>query len=134
MPEKSKPFPQPNVSYTFDHRVSSEESVIDSGNALLILRKWTNEPTLLLLRYESTEVACAIDGTISEDPDSTWQVRSRRGDATFSFRLDGCAFEYTERRAVSQDDAPNDVAEKGHLLIFFPPHFSSTGLPEKRSS
>jgi hypothetical protein len=92
-------------------------NLIDSGNTLLILRKWAVESTLLLFRYESTEVACGIDGTISEDPDSTWQVRSRREDATFTFSLDGCASEYVERRAVNGDDVSNDVAEKGaHFL------------------
>src|SRR5665213_415202 len=109
--------------------------MIDSGNTLLILRKWADNSTSLLFRYESIEAACAIDGTISEDADSTWQVRSCRGDATFSFGLDGCVSEYVERRATSgETDMSNDIAEKGNLLIFFPPHFSSTGLPEKRGS
>ncbi len=107
--------------------------MIDSGNALLILRKWADEPSLLLFRFESKEVASAIDGTLSPSSNSTWQVRSRLGDATLSFDLDGCVFEYTERRAV-RDDVSNDVAEKGHLLVFFPPRLSSTGLPDKRSS
>ncbi|MFZ1085046.1 MAG: hypothetical protein WAN35_08780 [Terracidiphilus sp.] len=108
--------------------------MIDSGNALLILRKWADETSSLLFRFESAQVACAMGGTISEGSDSTWQVRSRRGDATLSFRLDGCVFEYVERRAIGRDDAPDDIAEKAHLLIFFPPHFSSTGLPEERNT
>lgn len=108
--------------------------MIDADNTLLILRKWAEENSTLLFRFESAEVACAVGGTISEDAGSIWQVRSRRGDATLSFRLDDCAFEYTERRAFREGDTPNDIAEKGYLLIFFPAHFSFDGLPERRSS
>ena len=108
--------------------------MIDAGNTLLILRKWAEENSPLLFRFESAEVAFAVGGTISEDADSIWQVCSYRGDATLSFRLDDCASEYTERRAFKEGDTPNDIAEKAHLLIFFPAHFSSDGLPERRST
>ena len=109
--------------------------MIDSGSALLILRKWADETTLLLFRFESTEIACAMGGTISEGSDSEWVVRSRRGDATLNFDLEECVFEYKERRAFGRDeDSPEEAAEKGHLLIFLPPRFSSSGIPDVRSS
>jgi hypothetical protein len=108
--------------------------MIDLVDALLILQKWSDEASSLLFRYEATDAACAVTGTLSKDSESTWQVRSRKGDATLSFRVDSCVFEYVERRAVGSKDATNDVAERATLLVFFPPRFSSINSPLERSS
>jgi hypothetical protein len=61
-------------------------------------------------------------------------ISQRHSDATLSFCVDSCAFDYVERRAVGSKDVTNDVAERATLLVFFHPRFSSINFPLERSS
>lgn len=100
--------------------------MIDSGNTLLILRKWFDEGTLLLWQGNFRDTSFALTGIVSSLSDGECVVTSRKGEARLAFRFADpeCRFEYRERRSFTDSDTPEEFAEKGHLLIFFPPRFS----------
>jgi hypothetical protein len=101
--------------------------MIDSGNALLMLKKWVDEETMLLFRFESLDAAFSLVGIASSASLEDCTVRSRKGDGTLGFRLDepDCRFEFRDRRSLSSfTTVAEDVAEMTHLSIFFPARFS----------
>jgi len=101
--------------------------MIDSGNALLMLKKWVDEETMLLFRFESLDAAFSLVGIASSASLEDCTVRSRKSDGTLRFRLDepDCRFEFRDRRSLSSfATVAEDVAEMTHLSIFFPARFS----------
>jgi hypothetical protein len=108
----------------------SGDKMIDSGNALLMLKKWADEHTPLLFRVESVDVAFAISGTVSSASIGDCIVRSGKGDATLRFGIDNpdCKFEFADRRFLASlaesSEIREDTEELASLLIFFPARFS----------
>ena len=102
--------------------------MIDPKEATLVLRKWANEQTLIVCQCNFRDAAFALTGVLTSLTDSKCQVNSRKGEAKLEFLFDTpeCAFDYVERRAGMAADASEEFAEKGSLLIFFPPRFSPT--------
>jgi hypothetical protein len=100
--------------------------MIDSGNTVLILRKWLDEGTLLLWQGNFRDTSFALTGIVSSLADEECVVTSRKGEAKLAFRFGDpeCRFEYRERRSFTGSDSPEEFSEKAHLLIFFPPRFS----------
>jgi hypothetical protein len=98
--------------------------MIDSGNTILLLRKWCDDETLLLWEGEFRDANFSMTGIISSLSDEECIVASRKGEAKLAFRLTECKFEYVERRAVAESDIPEEFSEKGVLLVFFPGRFS----------
>jgi hypothetical protein len=100
--------------------------MIDAKEAILILRKWSNEQTLIVCQGKFRDAAFALTGVVASLSDSKCQVNSRKGEAKLEFIFDAadCVFEYVERRAGMAADADEEFAEKASLLIFFPPRFS----------
>lgn len=100
--------------------------MIDSGSALLMLRKWAEEHTPLLFTFTSLDAGFNIGGTISSASPEECDVRSSKGDATLRFRIDDpdCKFEFTDRRSLAGGEPDEGKGELGALLIFFPVRFS----------
>lgn len=101
--------------------------MIDSGNALLMLKKWAEEHTPLLFRLESVDTAFAVSGTVSSASLDDCIVRSGKGDSTLRFRIDDadCKFEFADRRSLAGSrELPEATGELVNLLIFFPARFS----------
>jgi hypothetical protein len=65
-----------------------DESMIDSSEAILILRKWTDEKALLLCRWGTSFASTALTTTISEISEIYCALSSRKGEATLCLRLD----------------------------------------------
>jgi hypothetical protein len=101
--------------------------MIDSGTALLMLKKWADENTPLLFRTESVDVAFAVTGTVSSASIDDCIVRSGKGDSTLRFRIDDpdCKFEFADRRSLAGSrELREGTEELVNLLIFFPARFS----------
>jgi hypothetical protein len=101
--------------------------MIDSGTALLMLKKWADERTPLLFRLESVDTASAISGTVSSASLDDCIVKSAKGDATLRFRIDDpdCRFEFADRRSLAGErEIREGTEELVNLLIFFPARFS----------
>ena len=100
--------------------------MIDSREALLILRKWSDEQTLIICQCGFRDAAFALTGIVTFLTDNKYQVNSQKGEAKLEFLLNSpeCAFEYVERRAGMTADANEEFAERASLMIFFPPRFS----------
>lgn len=100
--------------------------MIDPKEALLILRKWADEQTLIVCQGTFRDAAFALTGVVASMTDSKCQVNSRKSEAKleFLFNTPECAFDYVERRAVMAADANEEFAERASLMIFFPPRFS----------
>jgi hypothetical protein len=101
--------------------------MIDSGTALLMLKKWAEEHTPLLFRLESVDTAFAISGTVSSATIDDCVVRSGRGDSTFRFRIDDpdCKFEFADRRSLAGSrELREGMGELVNLLIFLPARFT----------
>ena len=115
--------------------------MIDSDSALLMLKKWAEEGTVLLFRFESLDVAFSLTGVVSSASSEDCIIRSRKGEATLRFRLDDpdCRFEFRDRRSISELVAVAEEKEDlAHLAIFFSARFSleafRTETPEPRGS
>ena len=101
--------------------------MIDSGSALLMLKKWAEEQTFLLFTFTSVDAGFSIGGTVSTASMDDCTIRSAKGYATLRFRLDGpdCRFELADRRSLAGTrELREEMGELVNLLIFFPPRFS----------
>ena len=100
--------------------------MIDLKEALLILRKWSDEQTLIVCQCTFRDAAFALTGVVASLTDNKCQVNSRKGEAKLDFLFNNpeCAFEYVERRAAMTADANEEFAERASLMIFFPSRFS----------
>jgi len=116
--------------------------VIDSGNAVLMLSKWLDEESILLCQCSLRDCAFATAGIIKFVSEERCEIRSPKGEATLTFRLDaaGTAFEYVERRALTSKglEIAEESAERGALLILLRPRFTpkdvrSSVAPERDS-
>ena len=101
--------------------------MIDSGNALLMLRKWSADKTNLLFTFKSIDAGFAIGGKIASASADDCVVKSAMGDATLRFRIDDldCKFEIADRRSLAESrEMPEERGDLVTLLIFFPARFS----------
>ena len=100
--------------------------MIATDEALLMLRKWADEQTLIVCQCKFRDASFALTGVVSSLTDDKCEIKSRRGEAIlqFLFNTTECKFEYVERRAGLSSDVPDEFASRAHLLIFFPPRFS----------
>ncbi len=101
-------------------------SMIDPREAFLILHKWADEKTLIVCQCKFRDAAFSLTGVVSSLKEGKCEIKSRKGEAIlqFLFNAPECSFEYVERRAGISSDAPEEFAERAHLLIFLPPSFS----------
>lgn len=100
--------------------------MITPDEAHLMMRKWVDEKTLLLCQCLFRDAAFSLTGVVSSLTEDRCEISSHKGEAKIKFLVDTteCKFEYVERRAGMMSDAPDELAAKAHLLIFFPPRFS----------
>lgn len=99
--------------------------MIELGSALLMLKKWSDEESLLLAVVAFRDAGFSVAGKLSPTSDGNWLVKSPK--ATLTFRVsDADRFEYVERRALKPADVTisEDSAERGALMVFFRPRFS----------
>jgi hypothetical protein len=94
--------------------------LIEPNEALLMLRKWAEEQTLIVCQCKFRDAAFSITGIVSSLTEDKCEVKSRKGEAIlqFLFNTPECKFEYVERRAGMSSDKPDDFASKAHLLTF----------------
>ena len=99
--------------------------MITPDEAHLMLHKWADERMLLVCQCVFRDAAFSLTGVVSSLKDDRCEIKSQKGEAIIQFLVNTteCKFDYTERRAGMNSDAPDEFASKGHLLIFFPPRF-----------